>query len=1026
MKKHLSWLTALLLAPLLTPAYAAAPLERIPLAPAAQVTGELPGLLREVLGDYQDRLPAATSLRWTERGHSPDGRPYVRERIWSEALQKFGKVCAADKPACAPLLAAQIRTMTRALRESADAPASKASAATLSAVSELCGMSGVTGDCPLSAYLHETAIRWMQLGHDALFVAYLDRYDGQRNQYLEWLKTQGTPPSASTLAALPQLPAWIRAGYFELTGKFSAARELWLTTLIEAVGGDKPNANQERMAAYRLARLSWRLGDDELARSWQQYLAGLPGKAGEAALPCWERHEQWRIDIARSQALREPLAKASETLGALIAADCAYSQALAEYGTDTLIADPGMVGASAPLTRMLAVGSAACKGNCAPARLETLRVLQALAKPEAQELAAHARAAQTRLDQFGGFLETDVQLSWAAAAVVLRQPALKRQGLELLTSLQTHLLAGNDADNFSSFGAQQNRSRFDVLHRSAALAAVQQGTQLELGRLEAMRAQTLLRRLRLSSLAGELAGVRDAPAELHYREVVAAAQDSRRKLGAIGGADARAQAIIALVDRMLDDAAVDARLVLLETLAARKLDGGKPGQSWLRKLGGSAAITELQRKANPTGVRRDLTSLPRDTAYLSWLQVPGGYVASVASFDAEHYPPEAPGVKGGHRQSSRFIAVSAAQEETLGLYRALLMSGAATNRGASRVDVPLTDGAGLRLRSLPVWRTADGSYLAQASAPAGATRAQDLREIGQYLYRVLLEPLHAQWSPAKRLLLSPDGLLTRLPFETLWAGERPLLDVIDVSYVQSLEVHAELARRAGQPRAGGKSLLSFADPDYAAAAVAGAGPVPSWMASLRWNALPGTRSEAEALKPLFPDARQLTGTDAARARVLAMQESKELRDFRILHFATHGYVDDRRSSLVLSTRDGLQQAYLLDSDISTLELRTDLVLLSACDTGLGRSQSGEGVVGLPYAFMLAGNINTLMSLWPVDDAGTAAFMPAFLSKARGGVDLVTALNLTKRDFAAGRYGEKNRDPRIWAAFVQYGVPLQLQ
>lgn len=1026
MKKHLSWLPVLLLACLLMPAHAATPLERIPLASAAQATGELPGLLREVLGDYQDRLPAVTSLRWTERGHNPDGTPYFRERTWSEALQKFGRACAADKPACAPLLAAQIRTMTRALRESADAPPGKAGAATLSAVSELCGISGVTGDCPLSAYLHETALRWMQLGHDALFVAYLDRYDGQRNQYLEWLKTQGTPPSASTLAALPPLPAWIRASYFELTGKFSVARELWLTTLIEAAGSDKPNTHLERMAAYRLARLSWRLGDDELARNWQQYLAALPGQAGEAASACWERHEQWRVDIARSQALREPLVNAPERLGALIAADCAYSQALADYGADTLIADPVLAGTAPALAKMLAAGIAACKGNCAPARLETLRSLQVLAQPEAQELTALARAGQTRLDQFGSLLEPDVQLSWATAAVLLRQPALKGQGLALLTSLQTHLLAGNDADNFSSVSAQQNRSRFDALHRSAALAAVQQGTQLELGRLEAMRAQTLLRRLRLSSLASELAGVRDAPAELRYRELVAAAQESRRKLGAIEGADARTQAITALAARMLDDAAVDARLALLETLAARKLDDGKPGKAWLRTLGGSAAIAELQRTANPTGVRRDLASLPHDTAYLSWLQVPGGYVASVASFDAGYYPPEAPGVKGGHRQSSRFVAVSAAQEETLGLYRALLMSGAATSRGASRVDVPVADSGGLRLRSLPVWRAADGSYLAQASAPAGGTRAQDLREIGQYLYRVLLEPLHTQWSPAKRLLLSPDGLLTRLPFETLWAGERPLLDMIDVSYVQSLEVHAELVRRAGQPRSAGKDLLSFADPDYGTAAVAGASPVPSWMASLRWNALPGTRSEAEALKPLFPGARQLTGTDAARSRVLAMQESKELRNFRVLHFATHGYVDDQRSSLVLSTRDGIQQAYLLDADISALELRTDLVLLSACDTGLGRSQSGEGVVGLPYAFMLAGNINTVMSLWPVDDAGTAAFMPAFLARARGGIDLVTALNATKRDFAAGLHGEKNRDPRIWAAFVQYGVPLRLQ
>jgi CHAT domain-containing protein len=61
----------------------------------------------------------------------------------------------------------------------------------------------------------------------------------------------------------------------------------------------------------------------------------------------------------------------------------------------------------------------------------------------------------------------------------------------------------------------------------------------------------------------------------------------------------------------------------------------------------------------------------------------------------------------------------------------------------------------------------------------------------------------------------------------------------------------------------------------------------------------------------------------------------------------------------------------------------------------------------------------------VDDAGTAAFMPAFMAKARGGLDAMAALNATKRDFAAGLHGAKNSDPRIWAAFVQYGVPLRL-
>ncbi len=217
----------------------------------------------------------------------------------------------------------------------------------------------------------------------------------------------------------------------------------------------------------------------------------------------------------------------------------------------------------------------------------------------------------------------------------------------------------------------------------------------------------------------------------------------------------------------------------------------------------------------------------------------------------------------------------------------------------------------------------------------------------------------------------------------------------------------------------------MADPRYEAPAAAAGAPLPEWMADLEWPRLEGTRRESDALLPLFGAHRQIVGPAAARATVLQMQEAGELAGYRVLHFATHGYVDDERSALVLAMVDGPQQAYLQDGDIAQLSLNSELVLLSACDTGLGRRQAGEGVMGLPYAFMLAGNTDTLMSLWSVDDQGTAAFIPAFMAKARAGLDVVSALNATKREFAAGKFGEALRDPRIWAAFVLYGVPLKI-
>ncbi|HEX2010767.1 MAG TPA: CHAT domain-containing protein, partial [Roseateles sp.] len=294
------------------------------------------------------------------------------------------------------------------------------------------------------------------------------------------------------------------------------------------------------------------------------------------------------------------------------------------------------------------------------------------------------------------------------------------------------------------------------------------------------------------------------------------------------------------------------------------------------------------------------------------------------------------------------------------------------------------------------------------------------------LYERLLAPLPPRWQQARHLVISPDGPLAQLPFETLWQGERPLIADREISYVQSLAVHGELKRRiAARPAGAGDRLLSLADPSYAAPA-AGAKPPPDWMAELDWQALPGTRQESAALLPLFKGgSRQILGPAASQQTLLEMQRGRQLAEFGVLHFATHGYVDDQRSALVLSMGEGIENAYLQDGTIAQLSLRSDLVLLSACDTGLGRSQSGEGVMGLPYAFMLAGNTDTLMSLWAVDDKGTAAFVPAFMARARAGMDLVAALNATKREFSSGALGEAFRDPRIWAAFVLYGVPLRL-
>ncbi|HWP53736.1 MAG TPA: CHAT domain-containing protein [Pyrinomonadaceae bacterium] len=161
--------------------------------------------------------------------------------------------------------------------------------------------------------------------------------------------------------------------------------------------------------------------------------------------------------------------------------------------------------------------------------------------------------------------------------------------------------------------------------------------------------------------------------------------------------------------------------------------------------------------------------------------------------------------------------------------------------------------------------------------------------------------------------------------------------------------------------------------------------------------------------------------------------SPDLGNFRIIHFATHGLVDSEHpelSGLILSQidRDGANQNGLLQlQDIYNLNLsRTQLVVLSACRTGLGREVKGEGLVGLTRGFMYAGTPTVVASLWKVDDQATAELMKRFYQGIL--VEQLTpaaALRKAKEEmWQQPRYHE----PFFWAAFIlqgEYRDPIRI-
>jgi CHAT domain-containing protein len=164
--------------------------------------------------------------------------------------------------------------------------------------------------------------------------------------------------------------------------------------------------------------------------------------------------------------------------------------------------------------------------------------------------------------------------------------------------------------------------------------------------------------------------------------------------------------------------------------------------------------------------------------------------------------------------------------------------------------------------------------------------------------------------------------------------------------------------------------------------------------------LPGTRREVEALAALLPKdkVQLLLGSEASEQRLDQLAAAGQLKDYRLLHFATHGALDTAtpaHSALLLATdrlpdaerqaREGkkVYTGRLTVAEVLTWKLDADLVALSACETGLGRQAGGEGMLGFVQALVQAGARSVLVSLWPVDDAATALLMTRFYQNLLG-------------------------------------------
>ncbi len=186
--------------------------------------------------------------------------------------------------------------------------------------------------------------------------------------------------------------------------------------------------------------------------------------------------------------------------------------------------------------------------------------------------------------------------------------------------------------------------------------------------------------------------------------------------------------------------------------------------------------------------------------------------------------------------------------------------------------------------------------------------------------------------------------------------------------------------------------------------------------------LPSTRREAQAIQKSVPPRQSLIalGFEASRATVMNLQEGR----YRIIHFATHGVFNDRHpelSGVVLSLFDAngkSQDGTLRLHDIYSLKLPSEMVVLSACSTGLGNVVRGEGMIGLTRGFMYAGSPRVLASLWRVDDLATSVLMEKlYQHMLKGGLTPPAALRAAQVEMLRGK---RWRSPFYWAGFVLQG------
>ncbi len=297
----------------------------------------------------------------------------------------------------------------------------------------------------------------------------------------------------------------------------------------------------------------------------------------------------------------------------------------------------------------------------------------------------------------------------------------------------------------------------------------------------------------------------------------------------------------------------------------------------------------------------------------------------------------------------------------------------------------------------------------------------DFHKASRELYDLLLKPATAQLAGKTNLIIVPDGPLWDLPFQALQNGKgRYLVEQASISYAPGLTALKEMSKKAKtRPRNADLELLAFGNPIVGKET---AERVQRVFMSEKLEPLPESERLVNELGKMYGANRSKVYIgDQAREETAKTESPK----YRIVQFATHGILNNvspMYSHLVLAqndknpNEDGLLEAW----EMKDLDLKADMVILSACETARGRISNGEGVIGMSWAMFIAGTPTTVASQWKVESKSTTELMLEFHRQLlKGNVSKAEAL---RRASLKVMKMPKYRHPSYWGAFVIVGNP----